>query len=39
MWSAAVLGTSQRKDGIVIGITTAGDQNSETLLELYKSGN
>lgn len=38
MWSAAVLGTSQRKDGMVIGITTAGDQNSETLIELYKSG-
>lgn len=38
MWSAAVLGTSQRKDGIVIGITTAGDQNSETLLKLYKEG-
>jgi phage terminase large subunit-like protein len=38
MWSAAVLGTAQRKDGIVIGITTAGDQNSETLIELYKSG-
>jgi phage terminase large subunit-like protein len=38
MWSAAVLGTSQRRDGIVIGITTAGDQNSETLIDLYKSG-
>jgi len=38
MWSAAVLGTSQRKDGLVIGITTAGDQHSETLLDLYKSG-
>lgn len=38
MWSAAVLGTAQRQDGLVIGITTAGDQNSETLLELYKSG-
>jgi phage terminase large subunit-like protein len=38
MWSAAVLGTAQREDGIVIGITTAGDQSSETLLELYKSG-
>jgi phage terminase large subunit-like protein len=38
MWSAAVLGTSQRKDGMVIGITTAGDQNSETLIDLYKSG-
>lgn len=38
MWSAAVLGTSQRRDGLVIGITTAGDQNSETLIDLYKSG-
>lgn len=38
MWSAAVLGTSQRQDGLVIGITTAGDQNSETLLDLYRSG-
>jgi phage terminase large subunit-like protein len=38
MWSAAVLGTSQRKDGIVVGITTAGDQNSKTLIDLYKSG-
>jgi len=38
MWGAAILGTSQRKDGIVIGITTAGDQSSETLINLYKSG-
>lgn len=38
MWSAAVLGTSQRKDGMVIGITTAGDDNSETLKDLYKLG-
>lgn len=38
MWSAAVLGTAQRKDGMVIGITTAGDQSSETLIELYKLG-
>ena len=38
MWSAAVLGTSQRRDGMVIGITTAGDDNSETLKELYKLG-
>jgi phage terminase large subunit-like protein len=38
MWSAAVLGTSQRKDGLVVGITTAGDQNSTTLINLYKSG-
>lgn len=38
MWTAAVTGTSSYSDGIVIGITTAGDQSSETLLELYESG-
>jgi phage terminase large subunit-like protein len=38
MWSAAVLGTAQRKDGMVIGITTAGDQSSQTLIDLYKLG-
>jgi phage terminase large subunit-like protein len=38
MWTAAVLGTAQRKDGMVIGITTAGDQSSETLIDLYKLG-
>lgn len=38
MWSAAVLGTAQRRDGMVIGITTAGDQNSTTLIDLYKTG-
>jgi len=38
MWSAAVLGTAQRKDGMVIGITTAGDQSSETLIDLYRLG-
>lgn len=38
MWTAAVKGTQSYKDGIVIGITTAGDQNSKTLLDLYKSG-
>ncbi len=38
MWTAAVKGTQSYKDGIVIGITTAGDQNSQTLIELYKSG-
>lgn len=37
-WSAAVLGTSQFEDGIVIGITTAGDDNSETLIDLYRNG-
>jgi phage terminase large subunit-like protein len=38
MWTAAVLGTTNYRNGIVIGITTAGDQNSETLIDLYKSG-
>lgn len=38
MWTAAVKGTQSYKDGIVIGITTAGDQNSKTLLDLYQSG-
>lgn len=38
MWSAVVLGTSAKEDGIVIGITTAGDESSETLIELYKQG-
>ncbi len=38
MWSAAILGTSQRRDGMVIGITTAGDQNSDTLIRLYEEG-
>jgi phage terminase large subunit-like protein len=38
MWTAAVKGTQSYKNGLVIGITTAGDQNSETLLDLYKKG-
>lgn len=38
MWSACVLGTSQKADGIIIGITTAGDETSETLIELYRQG-
>ena len=38
MWSAAVLGTQARTDGMVLGITTAGDDTSETLLNLYKLG-
>jgi len=37
MWSACILGTSAR-NGIVIGITTAGDESSETLIDLYKQG-
>lgn len=38
MWTAAVTGTSSYPDGIVIGITTAGDQSSTTLLNLYEKG-
>jgi phage terminase large subunit-like protein len=38
MWSAAINGTMTRQDGIVVGITTAGDQNSKTLIDLYRSG-
>lgn len=38
MWSAAVLGTQSRQDGMVLGITTAGDDESVTLLNLYKLG-
>lgn len=38
LWTAANKSIQSYKDGIVIGITTAGDQNSETLIELYKAG-
>lgn len=38
MWSAAVQGIKTYKDGLVLSITTAGDQNSETLIEQYKNG-
>lgn len=38
LYSSLTLGTSTKKDGIVIGITTAGDENSETLKELYATG-
>lgn len=38
MWSAVVLGTTTMKDGLVLGITTAGDDNSELLKNLYATG-
>lgn len=38
LYSSLTLGTSTKKDGIVIGITTAGDEDSETLKELYATG-
>lgn len=37
MWGAVINGGSA-KDSIVIGITTAGDATSETLIDLYKQG-
>jgi phage terminase large subunit-like protein len=38
MWTAVVQGTAASPEGIVIGITTAGDATSETLIDLYKQG-
>jgi phage terminase large subunit-like protein len=38
MWTAVIQGSTAAEDGIVIGLTTAGDANSETLIELYKQG-
>lgn len=38
MWTAVVQGTAAADDGIIIGLTTAGDMTSETLIELYKQG-
>jgi phage terminase large subunit-like protein len=37
IWTAATKGTSAVDNAQVIMITTAGDQNSETLIELYKA--
>ena len=38
MWSAVVMGTTAMDDGLVLGITTAGDDNSLLLKDLYKQG-
>lgn len=38
MWSAMILGTSQRENGMVFGITTAGDEDSGLLKDLYATG-
>lgn len=38
MWQAMVLGTQAKADGMVIGITTAGDDNSHLLKSLYEQG-
>ena len=36
IWAAAIKGTTAQNDAMVIMITTAGDSNSEQLIELYK---
>lgn len=38
MWSAVVMGTTAMSDGMVLGITTAGDDNSQLLKDLYDQG-
>ena len=39
MWTAVALGTSAIEDGMVLGITTAGDDESVLLKRLYEQGN
>lgn len=38
LWSDMVNGTAAKRNGIVVGITTAGDENSELLKQLYEVG-
>lgn len=38
VWTAMALGSATRDDGIVIGITTAGDDTSDLLKDLYSRG-
>lgn len=38
LYSSLTLGTSTRKDGLVVGITTAGNEDSTTLINLYRNG-
>lgn len=38
VWAAMALGSATRDDGIVIGITTAGDDTSNLLKNLYERG-
>lgn len=39
VWDAVVSGTGARPDTLVLGITTAGDENSELLTRLYENAN
>ena len=38
LWTAMSLGSATRPDGIIVGITTAGDDNSNLLKALYSRG-
>ncbi len=38
LWTAMALGSATRPDGLIIGITTAGDDNSKLLKSLYSRG-
>jgi phage terminase large subunit-like protein len=38
MWSAMTLGTQAKEDGLVVGLTTAGDNTSNLLTNLYEQG-
>ena len=38
VWTAMALGSATRSDGMVIGITTAGDDTSDLLKNLYDNG-
>tara|TARA_R110000796_G_scaffold114619_3_gene226325 strand:- start:670 stop:2124 length:1455 start_codon:yes stop_codon:yes gene_type:complete len=38
LYSSLTLGTSTKKDGMIVGITTAGDDTSTVLKELYVNG-
>ncbi len=38
LWNALVSGTGGRADCLVVGITTAGDDDSELLIQLYATG-
>lgn len=38
-WSALVAGQGARPDSMLVGITTAGDENSELLARLYENAN
>jgi phage terminase large subunit-like protein len=38
LWTAMALGSATRDDGMIIGITTAGDDTSDLLKNLYERG-